>query len=176
MEKKRKPFEILCMCIGIFLCLFVFIIVGTLLLGPVIMRPNPSTDYDTYEDMKQILERNPDILIIPEEIIPDGDYVDYEVIDSSRKWHITPDEYELTVYRNGKIYFLLDSSDDFSGYHSHPFIEKEFDLDNVDLTLYIENRDLCYHFKTDTHFYFIRIDTEDAEFEANLCARLNGEA
>jgi len=174
MEKKRLSADWIILIVFCLAALLVLVVPKFMFAFA--LRPNPSTDYDTYEDMKQILERNPDILIIPEEIIPDGDYVDYEVIDSSRKWHITPDEYELTVYRNGKIYFLLDSSDDFSGYHSHPFIEKEFDLDNVDLTLYIENRDLCYHFKTDTHFYFIRIDTEDAEFEQNLCAWLNEEA
>ena len=179
MDKKRKPFEILCMCIGIFICLFAFTIVGGLLLGPIIMRPNPEVLMDSYAQMEKYLKRDPDILIIPENIIPDGAKAGYHVSNRSRKRIIRPDGYRIWVgdeNYDGIFEIQVRDRENSPQFHGH----KEFPTDivsvDIPLSLYVENGKHCYHFYTDTHLYTISLTQPSEAFEQNLCAWLNGEA
>ena len=176
MEKKRKPFEILCMCIGIFLCLFAFIIVGTLLLGPVIMRPNPSVPMDSYDQMEKYLKRDPDILIIPEDIIPDGANAGYHVSNWSRRRIIHPDGYRIWVgdeNHDGIFEIQVRDRERTPQFHGHKEFPTDIDSAGLPLSLYIENGKHCYHFYTDTHLYTISLTEPDEDFEENLCNWLN---
>ena len=93
MEKKRKPFEIIFICFGI----AALLIVAVFIYGFLIMRPNPEAPMDSYDQMEKYLKRDPDILIIPEDIIPDGASATYSVSNWSRKRIIRPDGYSIWV-------------------------------------------------------------------------------
>ena len=175
MDKKRKTFEIIFICFGI----AALLIVAVFIYGFLIMRPNPEAPMDSYDQMEKYLKRDPDILIIPEDIIPDGASATYSVSNWSRKRIIRPDGYSIWVNdENHANIFELQVRDRerTPQFHGHKEFPTDIDSADIPLSLYVENGKHCYHFYTDTHLYTISLTQPSDDFEHNLCAWLNEEA